>query len=132
MSILFWSQEQEKLMRMFRQGMSGIMVGDYGCGKTVLLTAMAKQECQNSRVIYIPSLAGAEILNISMTNKFQETSVEVWTLSKIREDFEEETSEKDYEEETPEKDYEEKTSEDDEELKIQQQGQQGQLESVHG
>ena len=82
MCAIFWSDDQKKILSMLKDGASGVMVGDYGCGKTVIMTAMARHfDSQGRDVKYIVA-RGADILHLHLKAQLADTQVEVLKIEK--------------------------------------------------
>ena len=53
-SILFWTPEQKKLIDIFDQDESTVLLGDYGTGKTVIIQSVAEKIKNSGRnLVYI-------------------------------------------------------------------------------
>ena len=92
-SILFWTEEQLKLLEKFKSGKNIVLCGDYGTGKTSLLVFAALEAAKdpNSEVFFIPvtnmlnsmDTNNHNVLDEAVKMKFEGTNVRVITIGDL-------------------------------------------------
>lgn len=95
LSIMFWNSGQSSILRALRGGVSGLLLADYGCGKTSLTMAgaLAAAEDPAYKVYFISAANWASqrggpddndiIMDIAFKVKFRGTGVEVVTANQL-------------------------------------------------
>ena len=95
LSVMFWNDGQAKMLRALKSSKSGILLADYGCGKTSVLMAGAVLAAEDpSFTVYFISVAnwaalrvGSEVHDIiidqALKVKFKGSGVRVVTANEL-------------------------------------------------
>ena len=98
-SILFWTDEQKKLIDSFHKEESVVLLGDYGTGKTVVIQSVAEKLRNSDRdLVYINALdtetyskTWEDVLDVIAKLRFG-SGVTVEDIGAMRKKYEEETN----------------------------------------
>ena len=98
-SILFWTDEQKKLIDSFHEEESVVLLGDYGTGKTVVIQSVAEKLRNSDRdLVYINALdtetyskTWEDVLDVIAKLRFG-SGVTVEDIGAMRKKYEEETN----------------------------------------
>ena len=83
LSILFWTEEQKKLIDSVSANESIVLLGDYGTGKTVVIQSVAEKMLKSGRdIVYINALDWSDIYEKETHYKTWEDVLDV--IAKLR------------------------------------------------
>eukprot|EP00092_Neocalanus_flemingeri_P029864 GFUD01032429.1.p1 GENE.GFUD01032429.1~~GFUD01032429.1.p1 ORF type:complete len:865 (-),score=231.02 GFUD01032429.1:102-2651(-) len=113
LSVMFWNDGQSSLLRSLRRGESGILLADYGCGKTSILMAAANMAAEDlaSNVFFISAANWAAmrvgchtediIMDQALKIKFRNTRVHVVTANELCEKYSNEDDQDEEDQQVP-------------------------------